>query len=489
MLAHVPIGFYTLPVPLYQILVAAVVVVAASFLLIYLAPSRRHGGGGEARVVPEWAVNLMTLGVAACIVFVFVVATFGRQEVAALNAGSLLFWVFIVVFVPIAHCFVGGMFEVCNPWAWAARRLSGGRPLLDDADELLDRVGYWPAVVLLFLLIFGESVSEVVQNPMVLGYAVLVYSALQITMGMLVGDRWYRGGEVFTAITTLASTMAPAALRRDDEGRVRFELGFDAARFLPGAVGRQALITLWLSGVLADGVRQTPIWHTFLLPHIGPSFERLGHFGGIDVGVAAEITFEVLLTWLVFGIFFWVFVSVASATSGLPGQARLERDRLRRMSEVVAPSLIPIAIAYVLAHNLTQVLVVGPLIVTARDATDEDLGALTQTQISHISPSWVWWTQVIAIVVGHIVAVVMSHARLTRAFGKSRDDRTELSGLPALAPALAQGRGPGAWLRDSGMPTPRGLALRADLGWLSAMLIYTATSLWIIAQPITASSG
>jgi len=29
------------------------------------------------------------------------------------------------------------------------------------------------------------------------------------------------------------------------------------------------------------------------------------------------------------------------------------------------------------------------------------------------------------------------------------------------------------------------LAIRADLGWLSAMLIYTATSLWVLAQPIT----
>ena len=31
----------------------------------------------------------------------------------------------------------------------------------------------------------------------------------------------------------------------------------------------------------------------------------------------------------------------------------------------------------------------------------------------------------------------------------------------------------------------RRLAIRADLGWLSAMLIYTATSLWVLAQPIT----
>jgi hypothetical protein len=71
----------------------------------------------------------------------------------------------------------------------------------------------------------------------------------------------------------------------------------------------------------------------------------------------------------------------------------------------------------------------------------------------------VWWVQVVAIVLGHVIAVVMAHARISH----------DTEG--------------GA---DSTMRS-RDLALRADLGWLSAMLIYTATSLWILAQPITAT--
>ena len=470
MLAHVPIGLYTLPVPLYVILIAAVAVVGASFLLIRIAPVRVAGGSERGRPVPTVAVAAMTALMAAYIGFIAIVASFGRQELAAVNAGALLFWVFTVPLVPIAHCVVGGVLEVASPFAWAARRLSGGRRLV-DADAVLARLGYWPAVALLFALIFGESTPEIVQNPAVIGYAVIVYTALQISLGMVFGDGWYRGGEVFTAMTTLASSVAPMALVRGANRRVRLVLGFRPERFLQAARGRETFITLLLAGVLADGVRQTPLWRGIIVPFVEPFFERLGSFAGIDTGTASEITLEVVLTWLAFGIFFWTFVSVACALSNMAGADALSRARLRRMAGVVGPSLVPIALAYLFAHNLTQMLVVGPLIVTASDATVAQLGALSQAQIRGISPSSVWWLQVLSIVIGHVVAVVMAHARLSEAFEEEA--------------ASAEPRG-----RQHGLArTARELALRADLGWLSAMLLYTATSLWIIAQPITAARG
>lgn len=465
-LAHVPIGQYSLPVPLYLILMASVVVVAGSFVLIRFAPPKARTESEPERLVPRAVVAVMTAVSAGYVLFIGLVASFGRQELTALNAGALLFWVFTVPLVPIAHCVLGGMFEVSNPFAWAARRLSGGRRLA-NADRIVDRLGYWPAVVLLFLLVFGEGTEEIVQNPAVIGYAVIVYSALQVSLGILLGDRWYRGGEVFTAMTTLASSVAPMALRRDQEGRVRLEKGFAPGRFLANARGREALITLLLAGVLADGVRATPLWQRHLAGSLQPVFKPLGQFAGINAAAAGEITAEVLVSWLAFALFFWLFVAVATALSNPNAASPISRGGLRRMSGVVGPSLIPIALAYLLAHNLSQLLAVGPLIVTGRDATEQQLGPLTQEQIRHISPSWVWWLQVLAIVVGHIVAVVMAHARLTATFDEEAEQ----------AEASAAPRRGVTW-------SARQLAFRADLGWLTAMLLYTATSLWIIAQPI-----
>jgi hypothetical protein len=181
-----------------------------------------------------------------------------------------------------------------------------------------------------------------------------------------------------------------------------------------------------------------------------------------------------VVTWAAFALFFWVFVALASILSASGGESGLAGPRLRQMAEIVSPALIPIALAYLLAHNLTQLLVVGPLIVTARDATASQLGALTQDQIRHLSPGVVWWTQAGLIVLGHVVAVVMAHSRLAPSIQSRRATRAQEAGLT-----------PGPMLVVGGRA--REAAVRADLGWLSAMLIYTATSLWILAQPITAS--
>ncbi len=484
-LMHVPIGLYNLPVPLAGIVAAAVVVVAASFALIYVAPPKIAGddeaGGGA---LPRWLPWLATAAAAAFYLYVVAIAILGRQGLAALNGASLAFWVFTIPLLPLAHCLMGGIYQAANPFAAAARLLSGGRRVV-NADAVLRRLGYWPAVIMLFLLVMGESVSEVVQNPAVLGYAAILYGVVQVCLGILLGDEWYHGGDVFQALTSLASTVAPIAVRRDADGGVRLHRGFNPARFLPPGGGRQALITLWLAGVLADGVRATPIWTRLVVPHTQTFFESLGRVGGVDLGDATEITLEIVLTWIAFGLFFWLFVVVASVLSAWrapePGQDPFDRERLTRLATIVSPSLIPIAVAYLLAHNLTQLLVIGPLIVTARDAEAGQLGLLVQQQIHHLNPSWVWWVQVTAIVLGHVVAVVMAHARLAHGLESS----------PALAAKSARKPAPHATrapeVRHGMGGEARAAVLLADLGWLSAMLIYTATSLWILAMPITAS--
>jgi hypothetical protein len=449
---HIPIGFYTLPVPLATILVAAALVVTLSFVLMYVLPPRRSPADPNAgRPLPE-AISWMLVAVAWMYLGLIIsVALFGRQELAVVNPAAVLFWVLTIPLLPLAHCFIGGIYQVANPFAALARRISP-RPLLADAPDVIKRLGYWPAVVFMFLLVIGESVPEIVQKPLVLGLVAIAYTLFQVAMGVLLGEEWYGGGEVFHAITSLASTIAPVALRRDQERRLRLSIGFDPGRFLPEARGRQALITLWLAGVLADGVRATPAWRYTILPATLPSLESMGKFAGVDIGNATEILLEVVITWIAFGAFFWFFVNVAALLSG--------RHQLGKLAAVVSPSLIPIALAYLFAHNLTQVLVIGPLILSASTTTISQLGALVNTQVQRLSPGPVWWVQAGAIVLGHMIAVTMAHVRLSEWIGGANP-----KGEREFSPQ----------------------AYKTDLGWLSAMLIYTATSLWILAQPITAS--
>jgi hypothetical protein len=294
-------------------------------------------------------------------------------------------------------------------------------------------------VAQLFILVWFELALRVVPNtPRALGLLTVVYAVFQVGMGAWLGEAWYRGGDVFSAITALASTVAPVAISRDEDGFVRLKVGFRPARFLPEGRGREALITLWLAGVLADGVRVTPIWRA--VTDATQNFAgSMGQVASVDLGDLILDTAEIVATWVAFAAFFWAFAYIA---------ASLIRRPTGDIARVVSPSLIPIALAYLLAHNLTQILVIGPLLFAAPSSI-ADAQLMLRRNASGLNPALVFLVQAGAIVVGHVVAVMMAHARLSQ---------SEKDG---------------------------NLAIRADLGWLSAMLIYTATSLWVLAQPIT----
>ena len=437
-LAHVFIGRFDLPVPLSTVLVAAMAVVAASFGLIYLLPPRPSAADRTGPRVPRAVVIALQTVAVLVVLYLVVVGTFGSQT-PALNGALILFWVLLIPLLPLAHCVVGGVYEVANPFALGARMVTSGASARKPRDPRLNRLGYWPAVVMLFLLVWFELALRVVPaSPRALGILTVVYALVQVGMGAWLGEGWYRGGDLFAAITALASTISPIAISRDEDGFVRLKLGFRPARFLPQGRGREALITLWLAGVLADGVRVTPIWR-FVSDTTAGFTSSMGQVGAVNLGDLLLDSSEIVATWMAFAAFFWAFSYLA---------ARLVRLPLGDVAKVVAPSLIPIALAYLLAHNLTQILVYGPLMVSGA-GTDAAAAIQLQLNARVLNPAVVYLVKVSAIVLGHVIAVVMAHARL----------------------------------RES---EPVGnLAIRADLGWLSAMLIYTATSLWVLAQPIT----
>lgn len=113
----------------------------------------------------------------------------------------------------------------------------------------------------------------------------------------------------------------------------------------------------------------------------------------MDLGDLVLDTSEILFTWLAFAMFFWVVVQLAAALSHRDG---------REFATIVAPSLVPIALAYLLAHNLTQLIVIGPLVTGIADE-----GAATRALAANahlVTPAVVFSVQVVAIVAGHVRA-------------------------------------------------------------------------------------
>ena len=117
-------------------------------------------------------------------------------------------------------------------------------------------------------------------------------------------------------------------------------------------------------------------------------------------------------------------------------------------------SLVPISLAYHLAHFLSYLLIQGQLIVPLSSdpfgyGWDLFGGADYKLNIAIIGAKFAWVTAVISIVAGHIIAVYIAHVVAMKKLGN------------------------------------RKTAIQSQIPMLGLMIVYTIGSLWILAQPIT----
>ena len=123
------------------------------------------------------------------------------------------------------------------------------------------------------------------------------------------------------------------------------------------------------------------------------------------------------------------------------------------VARIFAYSLIPIALAYNIAHFITLLLIQGQLIVPLVSdpfGLGWDLFGTVgySLNIGIINARILWFLSVALIVLGHVLAVYLAHRVAVRTFAN------------------------------------RAIALRSQYPMLTLMVVYTVISLWIIAQPI-----
>jgi hypothetical protein len=151
-------------------------------------------------------------------------------------------------------------------------------------------------------------------------------------------------------------------------------------------------------------------------------------------------------------VFFLVYVGFSWLTKLASGSER----PLMEIAGLFVFSLVPIAIAYHLAHYLSYLLVAGqqiiPLVSDPFGIGWDLFGtAGYRIDIGIIGAKFVWHAAVVSIVVGHVFAVGVAHFMALRVF-----------------------------------ETAKGV-LRSQVPFLVLMVAYTMVSLWILSQPITGS--
>jgi hypothetical protein len=478
--------------PLWLYVVGAAATVAVSFAVVGLCVPGTSGAGTYPRLnLLQWPLGRLVahpvflcclkLVSAGLLALIMVAGLLGHQNPAK-NLVPTLVWVIWWVGLAYVSALAGNLWALLNPWkglfGWAEAlycRVAPGRQL-SRHWPYPPGLGAWPGVLLFLGFAWVELVFQGAAVPANLAVMALIYSGITWTGMFLFGkDTWLRYGEAFSLAFGLLARFAPTEVRvndprlcrtcklacQDRDGAcidcyacfARAEAAQREWNLRPYAVGlmrnqdvsvsEMVFVLLLLATVTFDGFLATPVWSEI----------RVALLGVLpDLGEARRVVTRTL-GLLVFPLLFLEIYVLCSVLMAVVSGRRFSGMRLAR---TFIFTLVPIAIAYHIAHYLSFLLVQGQrLLPLASDpfGFGWDLLGTAEYAINTeiVSAGVGWYTMVLAIVAGHIMAVYLAHLVAVRT------------------------------LRQ------RVIALRSQYPMLVLMLGYTMLSLWILAQPIVES--
>ena len=424
--AHAFGARYDLPLPLSLWLAAAGLAVALSFLVFALA--LRRGGASSPRLallrLPRLALAALR-ALSACVFFVLIAAgLFGTQDPFR-NLAPAFVWIAWWIGFTYLSALVGDLWSVLNPWKtlYPAGRFGLRR-------ELPPAVGVWPATALLLAFAWVEMVWEGNAVPANIAWLAIGYSLLTWA-GMFVFGReaWLQSGEVFAVYFGFLARLAPGEVRSGDWCLRPPAAGLLDAR--PLSSSQAFFVIVMLATVTFDGLRETPLWA------VSDSLWTAAASAGL-------LALPCLFALVILG----VCASMARLTLGDARPASAGE-----LGRLFVPTLLPIALAYHVAHYLSYLLVAGQVVIPlASDPFGRgwDLFGTAHYQIAVgiVGARFAWYTSLVVIVLGHVLAMYVAHRLALERFSGRRTARRSQYPLAAL------------------------------------MVAYTMLSLWILAQPI-----
>jgi hypothetical protein len=401
-----------LPIPDWLFVWGAAIVLLISFLAFaVLWPKPRLE---EAGWKPVPALRLLTsrpveiacgaIGVLLLVLVVYSGLAGDETDNLAPTFVYVVFWVGLVV----VSVLLGDVFRAFNPWRAVGRAVSwafgrGGRAAA-DAFPYPERLGHWPAAAGLLAFTFMELVVDVGTEPRPLAIGALVYSAVTWFCMSLYGvERWSERGEAFSVYFGLFARLSVLERRGDAIGRRPFLSGL--ADFTPIA-GTTALLAAMIGSTSFDGLSVGRLWRQDLQPSLIDLFESLGLSGHGAAQFADGL--GLLLTILVVLGFYRLGIAGARTAGGDMSAGRLARAFVH--------SLVPIALAYVLAHYVSLLLIqmqAVPALLSDPLGHGSDLfgtGGWT-VDPNWVSPETLWYLQVGFVVGGHVAALALAHDR------------------------------------------------------------------------------
>lgn len=430
-LAHAFLQQYSLPVPLWLFIYGGAAVVLLSFVVVtFFIGSERAAISYPKRLIwkiPSGLAKAASLFGVLALAFSLVAGLFGSQDFMN-NISPTLYWILFLLGFAYLTLLVGNIWQFINPFNalldWTQRLT---KTKLKPRFIYPEKLSYYPALAFYVGFIWLELLSNgwgVV--PFNLAEILLGYSVLTIIGALTFGKEvWFRYGDFFSVFFRLFGRIAPIQyVGKKVYLRPPFVGLLDENKL---SISLLLIVLFALSSTAFDGLQETaPYAKVF--------------------NVVSNETLILLLLPLVYlaiyGLFMWLMKLIARP-----------KQSVRELVLKFSLTLLPIAVAYNVAHYFTLVLIQGQSVI--RQASDPlGLGwnifntSAYVINAGVINAATVWYFQVALIVIGHVAAVYLAHLEAVKLFGSTK--KATLSQYPVLA----------------------------------LMIIYTMISLWIIAQPI-----
>jgi hypothetical protein len=412
-----------LPVPRWLFLVGASTALIVSFVALstlwaeprfegrplpHARPSRVQAVLTNTTI--EWTVRILML-----VAFLVVALASARPASPTETIGPIVVYAWFWVGLTIAHALFGNLWATLSPFDTLGRIIG-----LDEREGAPPREyprdwGKWPAAVFLFAFVWIELVDPFAAIPGSLGIVIVAYTLIQIAGMHVFGRRaWIENAEAFGVYLGLVARMSPLA--RDEHGRVVVRPPLAGLAQVAPQPGLLAVIMVALGSTTFDGISRTEAWITWT--------GRLGGFSRITAFTAVALL-------AVIGL-----VAAAYAVA-MMAAARVVGGSWYPLAVRFAHSLVPIVLAYVIAHYFSFLVLEGQLgLVRLSDpfGAGWDLFGTADWSVNYtlISPTTIWYVQVAAIVIGHVGGVILAHDRAVALFDRGEAVRTQYALLAVM---------------------------------------------------------
>lgn len=387
--------------------------------------------------IPAWLAASLRYGArilfATAVAAALIAGLRGRQ-VAAENLATLFTWPVWFRGVALVAVLLGSPWRLLSPW----RAIYSGLVRLDGRE--LSLLGSYPAALaswpatggFVLLLGIGETLTIVPQSPRLTTVIISVYAVVMLAGAVCYGPTWFQQADPLGVFYRLFGRVAPLTVTATEGGG--YSVSFRSPwRGCLDPLESNSLVVFVIATVYTvsfDGFTNTTLFQSTLfgareLLSTGPQTSVVLYAAGLAGFVG------------IFGVGMWAVERLGAVTPV---------DWLAA-ARSFAPTVLPIAATYEVAHNYPYVIRnLAQLIVVAGRRVGLAIGNLSL--LDWLSLPMFWGSQVVLIVVGHVIAVVAAHYVAI--------DRYD---------AMADAR-------------------RGHLPLVVLMIGYTMLSLWIVSQPV-----